>query len=871
MSNENDAVLVNRNGNTYQTTVEKMAELQDNDLVLVNREGTTYTITGEEIRESITNEIAPNITSVVLEQDQTNGDRYTSNSFTSRVNYSEDPFPPASVEMVAKVEGVLGLDAGTSSIVQNNYPGTTSTEVELQLTNTQFIDDGVFEVGDEVKANVGYTPETSDINTVRTSQYDSSFGTSGTIDISALPGGEVFTIISVGPGFKGGKGNTSRGSTEPRGGAGAAGGGAGPLYYRTFTREEYIAEFGNTYTQSTANNFAGSLGYAGGSNAPDSTSYCGACIGPTGPSYPIDQAILDELNEALGGAMVLSKGAGGSPGGTKNNNSHSGGSGGGGAGGLSVTSTSSIVVPTIPKGQDGFESTDGRGGYGGKGGTGFGAGGGGGGGDGDNSGVDMRGEGGVGQEGINIVSIGNGQTIITFTDDKDIELFQEDDVVQKQPVYSTEGRQVYYVNGIVNGRQFKKPPTNPEAPFEGNSGSRCVAATPNEENGIGMVWPEPTNFGGSFIKIKLATNDTMRFVVNEDWDTPIPTDGPYPNGVIFEGDDTFDISQFVAARGGLLASVYVYSTTGTMAVNGFNNGSGWVSQTWAELTLTDVKVVSTSVADKRINVDGGNWDASNRSQAWSQGSTVGSDPKAAFDGDTTTRALPADPPDGIYPYSEGYTFTEIPVNSSLELWVGTGNNANNAGLEINGADVTSQIGSIDKTGRWVTITGFATLYSIDLIRTGPSDYNSLYAVKVDGRMLIDAVNDSQVWSDLTSYTAGDEDPTRGTLHLFDGDYDTYCYISGDEVVVTDFSSLPGGGLTVSDSVEFYIESASGQGQLTANGGATTGLTSATGWQSLPNPPALLTSLTFTGPIGGDSWNPSVLKIDGELLIDTRRS
>lgn len=699
MSNENDAVLVNRNGNTYQTTVEKMAELQDNDLVLVNREGTTYTITGEEIRESITNEIAPNITSVILEQDQTNGDRYTSNSFTSTVNYSEDPFPPASVEMVAKVEGVLGLDAGTSAIVQNNYPGTTSTEVELQLTNTQFIDDGVFEVGDEVKANESYTPETGVINSARVSQYDSSFGTSGTIDISALPGGEVFTIISVGPGFSGGRGNGSRGSTEPRGGAGASGGGAGPLYYRTFTREEYIAEYGNTYTQSLVNNFGGLLGYGGGTNAPNSTSYCGACIGSTGPAYPIDQAILDEINEALGGAMVLSKGAGGAPGGVKNNNSHSGGSGGGGAGGLVVTSTSSITVPTIPKGEDGGASTDGRGGYGGNGGTGWGAGGGGGGGDGDNGEINMTGAGGVGQAGINIVSIGNGQTILTFTDDKDIKLFQSGDEVQ-----------------------------------------------------------------------------------------------------------------------------------------------------------SGVTVVSTSVADKRINVDGGNWGASNRSQVWSNslsflGAKVGVE-TSAFDGDLSTNVASQTSGD---PYSNAIVFTPpggLSYTESVKVYCPNGQLA----ARING-------------GSWVTFStegvlaiGSGVINTIEITEQRINAGFGVSAYEVDGRLLVDdSFDDSQFWSQQTtsSFLSGYK-----ADKAFNGVLDGQDGCIGSSRFTFDFT-----GLTVNSSLRIWGSGTDGSFSVVVGGQVITPFLDGDGWHvidlsgiSLPADFTQMNSTDTSVIIAG-------VEVDGKLLLD----
>ena len=131
MAQETDQLLVNRDSTTQIVTVKQMAELQDNDLMLVNRDGTTYTATGKEIKDSVQQGVDPDITSVVLTQDQFNADRYTSNQFTTTVNYSQPPFPPAQVSMTAEVTGALGLVAGTDEITTNNYPGTASSSAVL--------------------------------------------------------------------------------------------------------------------------------------------------------------------------------------------------------------------------------------------------------------------------------------------------------------------------------------------------------------------------------------------------------------------------------------------------------------------------------------------------------------------------------------------------------------------------------------------------------------------------------------------------------------------------------------------------------------------------------------------------------------------
>ena len=79
---ETDEVLVNRNGTTYKTIAENMANLEDTDLMLVNRDGVTYTVTGEEIKDSIQSEDSSQILTRCCLDRRTKSmrDRYTSNS-----------------------------------------------------------------------------------------------------------------------------------------------------------------------------------------------------------------------------------------------------------------------------------------------------------------------------------------------------------------------------------------------------------------------------------------------------------------------------------------------------------------------------------------------------------------------------------------------------------------------------------------------------------------------------------------------------------------------------------------------------------------------------------------------------------------------
>ena len=169
MALNTDELLVNRDGTTYSTTIDKMADLKDTDLLLVNRtiDGTpgTYTMTGKDLKDSTGGggEVAPFVDSVVLTQDQTNADRFTNNSFTTTINYDFQPNPIPTIEMTAEVTGNLGFNAATSPITANGYSGTADgTSVTLTLETDANLGTA-FEVGDVVIANATYTPTTSNI------------------------------------------------------------------------------------------------------------------------------------------------------------------------------------------------------------------------------------------------------------------------------------------------------------------------------------------------------------------------------------------------------------------------------------------------------------------------------------------------------------------------------------------------------------------------------------------------------------------------------------------------------------------------------------------------------------------------------------
>ena len=159
-----DEFLVNRGTNSYKTTVESLRTdspvLKDNDQFLVQRGVNSYRISKEDLQDEIgAGATAPPVVqAAVLEQDDENAYRFTSNSFTTAVVATESP---TNLRMRAEVVGALAIEAGSYPIVTNDYDG--SGGIPLILSGDSSAD---FSQGDVVQASASYTPVSSTITDV---------------------------------------------------------------------------------------------------------------------------------------------------------------------------------------------------------------------------------------------------------------------------------------------------------------------------------------------------------------------------------------------------------------------------------------------------------------------------------------------------------------------------------------------------------------------------------------------------------------------------------------------------------------------------------------------------------------------------------
>jgi hypothetical protein len=209
-----------------------------------------------------------------------------------------------------------------------------------------------------------------------------------------------------------------------------------------------------------------------------------------------------------------------------------------------------------------------------------------------------------------------------------------------------------------------------------------------------------------------------------------------PN-IVWEGaggaEATFD--GVVTTVGQTYTGLPVAPSLGGLAVNTWNASN---MSNYAQITSIDADATPPT-----ITVNGGTWDTSNQSQTWSSAITTpsnsfnsGQPAASAFDGDLATFA-------GAGSIGEDIVFqptTPVSYSDSIEVYTAQ------AGQMILNSD--SPVATTDATG-WVTLVSGSS-GSINTITIDPNSNRraTLHAIRVDGNLLVDAFEDSQVWSNL---------------------------------------------------------------------------------------------------------------------------
>ena len=238
-----------------------------------------------------------------------------------------------------------------------------------------------------------------------------------------------------------------------------------------------------------------------------------------------------------------------------------------------------------------------------------------------------------------------------------------------------------------------------------------------------------------------------------------------------------------------------------------------------------VKVISTDLVNNTMVVDGGTWDTSNQSQVWSDNVTAPDLNRGTFanlfDGDLSTAAGRDQGSTSPTP-QEGWTLTfdnSITNVKKVEIKpYKLEGSARYCEYQVNSESIVQQ-----------TSEDWLTLYDND---SAPITVNSIFcrqtkdasatwrAIKIDGKLLVDAVNDSQVWSDNVS---GDIRSDRPPAAAFDGNPDTWANAvtpNSDETteIVFNFNPpIPSGALEIYAAGELRYTTTAYRGGLTVNG------------------------------------------------------
>jgi hypothetical protein len=121
---DTDNLIVQRDSNLYNVTIENMSTIQDTDLLLVQRGSDLYHITGEDLPSG--GGVAPEILNFTLSENDTGGDRFTNETFNTNVTCNIKAQEPIVYGLKAKVEGDLVVQAQTS-VITGTSAGTVDS------------------------------------------------------------------------------------------------------------------------------------------------------------------------------------------------------------------------------------------------------------------------------------------------------------------------------------------------------------------------------------------------------------------------------------------------------------------------------------------------------------------------------------------------------------------------------------------------------------------------------------------------------------------------------------------------------------------------------------------------------------------------
>ena len=229
-----------------------------------------------------------------------------------------------------------------------------------------------------------------------------------------------------------------------------------------------------------------------------------------------------------------------------------------------------------------------------------------------------------------------------------------------------------------------------------------------------------------------------------------------PNDTQSEGTETAYLNAF-------LSNGFSIGTSSTV-----NDGSStYVGWTW------DGGTSNTSISVGDLNSS-----FYNQSQVWSIAGTITNDLTSSNQGIDKAFDGSLDNSSQHYWFAQNgttsrYTFPSVQTGTKFELYMAV--SLTNTNFSVNGQQ-SSNVPASGLTDQWVDVTdavtasGLGGLSYIEISYSGGQYSQYVFAIKIDGKTYVDAINDSQTWSDsLTALSGSLTNPPNG----FDTDESTY--------------------------------------------------------------------------------------------------
>lgn len=394
------------------------------------------------------------------------------------------------------------------------------------------------------------------------------------------------------------------------------------------------------------------------------------------------------------------------------------------------------------------------------------------------------------------IDTGSGEKILTLASDQDLAYFRVGDVVQEKFIPAPAQTWSAY---CVTGNEGSSPTANA---FDGNLSTHCLGAAGGQ---IVFTTPPGVTFSGQlevYGNSEGFSDSGLLTVASDEGNV-----NSYPLSALtwYDCGTQTNITsiEVKSNRSSRQPGLTALRLDGQFIKDG--DSAGTIS--------VQTKIVSINDSDPyTIVVDGGKWDNSNQSQVWSSlltasGSGFKSDNPAtdAFDGDFSSLAITEDANGTLT-----LNLTGLGLSGPVEVNYGTGNAGDYTATFVGstGTEVqTLTLGAL-VTGTWRGPVDVGTIATISVTTTSGSQMN-LVGVKVAGKVLVDAVNDSQVWSSNTYFNSNGHGYITGTIQdVFDGQtpQDTvyYCLPDTDGVNNSYFDLNFGSEFTSATSVEIGV-------------------------------------------------------------------